>query len=272
MTIQESVAAAIKEMTPEATTEEVVEVKAKEVKAEEEEVKVALPAENVLEVSESQEQIQQALNIFRTLNDPSRAGDFIAQLATTAGIAIKESATPVSTKVAAQTVTEILRESLGEENEDLVLKLAPALEKLISQEVKKPVAQLSMEQAAQQVKVQIDQVFDKFSATLPDFNKLQNEMNDIMQNIKPGPNTSMEKYLLSIYKLAGGTMPVEKSSKENSKVSPAKLVTKLVANAKETKQNVSSGVDESRVVKQSHRPSIREAVLSAAQTLSGTEK
>lgn len=273
MTLQESISAALADETVVEKVEKVEEVvveKSVEKPVEKTKEPVVNEPSDVIEVPESEEEIKQALNIYRTLSNPAQASNYIAELAKTVGLQIKTADVPVTAKVATQTVIDVLREALGEENEDLALKLAPALDKLITQEIKKPLEQLTHEQAAQQVKVEIDATFVKLAAELPDFNKLQNEMTALMADLQPGVKSSPESYLRQLYKLAGGTpaKAVEtKTSEKNSKISPAKLVEKLAKNAKETNSNVSSDVDESRIVKQSHRPSIREAVLAAAATL-----
>lgn len=227
-----------------------------------------------VEIAETPEQLAQALNLYRTLIDPASAKDFVAKLAKDVGLEIKGSETTV--KEVTKSVVEQLKTALGEENEDLALRLAPVFENLLKDAVK-PTESLRLETQIKEAKQEVDDTFSKLSLELPDFDALASKMDEVMKEMAPAKGVSMEKYLRQIYKLAGGTEKTKDSEKTSSKTSEKtsaknevkKVINKITQNAKETKQNVSSDVEESRITNALERPTVKQAVMMAVKELQG---
>lgn len=273
LTLKESIAQAMETLSGEVVDENIeekaVEKPVEKAKTEKIENKTEEKTEEV-EITETPEQLQQALNLYRTLTDPKASRDFVAQLAKDVGLEIKD--TRITPEVATKTIVDKLKESLGEENEDLALRLAPVLEDLLKDAVK-PTENLKLDQQIKEAQNEVNTVFEKLSKELPDFDKLASEMDTIMKEMAPAKGVQMEKYLRQIYKLAGGTVSSSTSSekviKQDTKVNKLKEIEKISKNAKETKQNVSSDVEEDRTTKALERPTAKQAVMMAVRELQG---
>lgn len=221
-------------------------------------------SENVIEVDASPEEINQALALMKNMTNPETQRQFVENMAQQLGIIQKETGAS-KTEIKNQTL-DILNKHLGEENSYLSEQLAGAIDELLDIKVNKPLSQTKLEQKAQEVKTEVDRVYEKMSTAHSDFQALEPKIVELMAEISPGPKATMESYLERLYNIAKGNSPVVDVKKEANKQT-AKTIAKITKNAKETAKNVSSDVDEARVQKGSHRPTAREAVLNAMKDL-----
>lgn len=225
--------------------------------------------ESVVETDLTADEIKEAEILYKSLKNPNQAGLVIKNLATQAGLlAAEEGGSKKTQAQATQAALDILKAELGPENEDLALKFAPALEKIIEQTVKKAlkpveerVVQSEAERAAEFVNNTVSSFIDQYEDAKDP--KIQTKMVELMGQVQPSGKISMFEYVGMIYKLAGGSKEVAKQTSTVAKT--AKTIEKITKNAKEARIPASSDVEDTRVKTGSHRPSAREAVEAAFQ-------
>jgi len=285
MSLAESVKAAFDAQAAPATEETKVEEKAPEtkteVKTEEKPAEEAKVEEPVVETNHTPEEIQRALQIYETLTDPSTQTDAIKFLAEKAGL-IK--AAGGTTHEAVETITDILKAELGEDNAFLADKLGPAIEKILNKTIQPKISKVEFDRRVADVSNEVNSTYSKLAKEFSDFESLDAKMTEMMQVIQPGPKTSMEEYLRTLYRLVGGKGQEAQAKSSSSNSSAAKtgadnktesakktqeVVEKIKKNAEEAKKQVSSDVDEATIQRGKQRPTAREAVLAALNEITG---
>lgn len=229
----------------ETTVEEVVETT--EVKTEPE-VKTEIPT------IDPEQQV--ALDLFKALRDPSRAGSTLQQLADMAGLDLVKKQDRQELK---KDIKTLVKERLGEDNSILADSLGPLLEELLEGAVKdklKPLEDSIFESKKIEFSNRIENeisALDKETKGLS--SKLESRMVELMGEISPGETTPPEKYIRHIFKLA------------KSEFDEAERV--KAQNTKQTKNketvSVQTGVNADRVKSGSKLPTIREAVAAAVR-------
>lgn len=232
--------------TPAPETNE--EVEKKEVNEEKEEKVISVEGAN-------EDEIREALNIWRGLKDPVKGPRIVEYLASEAAkLANKENVSPAK---AAKTTVEVLKESLPPEFQFLADQLGPGIEKLLNTKVEEnlaPFKQQLSETQERQVKSQVDGDMEKFYKAYPDAKELEKEMFELSQDMPQGKKISTYNYLEKLYKLA--TADVRESKKVASKID------KITKQSKEVRE-MSTDVSEDKTRKGSRHPTLNEAIAAA---------
>ena len=194
-----------------------------------------------------------ALNLYNSLNDPDKAKDVVKFLASRIGLRIQEDG-DVTTKTTAKTLAD-LKEGVDPQLHFLIDGLKPAIEKMVENAIV-PVKQAQLKDREQQVASQINQSYDTMRSRYKDFDKQENRMNKLAEEMPYKPGADMVKYLDNPYKLA----TIE--NKEGDAVKGA--VDRINKNAKST-HIPSAETSESTVQTGSKLPTLREAVLAGVK-------
>lgn len=202
------------------------------------------------EVTAQQKEQEQALNVYRLLNDPNTAPAVVKMLAEQLGITQPQ----VKNTQKEPGVAEILQQALGEEYSFLAPKLAEGIEKVIERAVTPLQQQVQRESA----KVEFQTALDRINNTTKgDFNKYESKITALMDEIKPAPGVSVEKYLSNLYTIAknsGGPPPPSQQVQQ--------VVNRMQQNAQERIPSPSAAT-ENRVVKGPVLPSLEDAISAA---------
>jgi hypothetical protein len=252
MTLEESVAAAVKENPPETT----VETKTQQTETPKTETpKAEEPKQPTAEEIARNEKLDKAIRLYEALEDPTIGPGVLRSLAEKAGIlGVKEGKT--ETQIT-KTVVDVLKESLGAEYEFLAPGLAKGISEIVRQTVAeqiRPVQEQTNEAIERAVKADVDSAYAKMESTHKDFKKYDAEMTALSKRLPYTGDYPMEEYLENLYTL------VTKDVKETKIVGDT--VDKINKNAKELRDS-STEVQDTRVSKGSKLPSIDESVRAA---------
>ena len=199
-----------------------------------------------------------AMDLYNSLNDPTRAGEVVKFLAARAGLKIQED--EVTPKAATKETIEELKNGIDPNLHFLVDGLKPAIEKMINSRVEaalNPVKQAQLQDRETQVMSQINTAYDVMRGRYKDFNKYEGMMNSMSENLPYKPGSDMVKYLDSLYKLA------TYETKEGKAVGDA--VNRINKNAQQHVNVQSAETSEGTVQQGSKLPSLREAVLAGVR-------
>lgn len=236
--------------------EEVQEVeKVEDEKSEEKKVEKAEEKEEVEDDLSQEEQVN-ARQLFKALKNPETANSVISILAQKAGLLIKSGETK---KEAVQTVTDVLKESLGEQYSFLADGIGKGIEKLLKNQEEKFKSQLTALQQ-EKLKDNFETAWDSLKGEIDDFEDMSPSIEKLIDEFPHNGKTSLKVYLKRLYNLA----IQEKSEGKAVK----RAIEKMQQGAKEGKKISSSGIDDSRVKEGSKFPSIEEAVQQAVDELS----
>ena len=182
----------------------------------------------------------------------------VTQLAKSIGFDVSKPATKVEAKEQAKTITDELREHLGDDLGFLADKLAPAMEKLIQRGVEQmmtkeiePLKQQQHEQAVRAAESQTEAMMEAFTAKHSDWKQHEKEMVALGKKMVPGEGMDDMEYMESLYYLA--TKDVSEAEKAK------KLATRMQESAAKSEES-GSGVSGDKVaVSPTKLPSFREA-------------
>lgn len=233
----------------------VEETKTTEIKVKDKEVE-EIKQKEIPKTPELDQETQEAIALYNSLKDPEKGKIVIEMLAKRAGLVPGEQ----PTKTEKKTITQRIKESLGEENSILADALGPALDQIISEAVQEkihPITQSLQEERIQEFSSRIDATIEKLNTdTKGESKKLEKEMLKVMDKVNPSKGTSPEDYINMVYKIASGnTAEVERIKRTNEK---------QIENKKST-TGVQTGVNSERIKSGSKLPTIREAVLAASR-------
>ena len=198
-----------------------------------------------------------ALDLYNSLQDPSKARDVVKYLAAKAGLQVQEEDS--SPKQAIKQTLADLKEGIPPEMHFLIDGLKPAIEKIVTKAIDDnitPLKQAQLQDKEQLVLSQINTAYDTMRTKHKDFDKYEGQMNKLSEDFTYRPGTDMIKYLEGLYKLA--SMEV----KEGEAVSHA--VSKINKNAQRVNLQ-SAETSEGTVQQGSKLPSLREAVLAGVK-------
>lgn len=199
---------------------------------------------------------QAAVELFKALKDPERAGSTLQQLAQLAGLDLVKKA---DQKVLTKGIKDLVKERLGEDNSILAESLGPLLEEVLEKAVEdrlKSIKDDLTEQKRTEFAAKIEDTWTKLDTETKGLaSKLEKQMLALMEDIDPGKNTPPEKYLRHIYKLAKADYDeAEKIKAQNTKRDQNKKA-----------PSVQTGVNADRVKSGSRLPTIKEAVEAAVR-------
>jgi hypothetical protein len=217
-------------------------------------------ADPVEEVDLSQEELGNAVRLFKALANPETRAGVIKMMAEQAGYDLGKAK---DAKALSRDLKTVLREKLGD-SADLLQsdKIAEALDEVLEERVKKitdPVLErLSRaEQEANQNKANtaMDAMFKRHDITVGDREKVAGMMLKKMERMPATPTTDINEYLDDIYSLVSKDAAGSKKVKE--------VVDKIKSNANDVRASGDGGTDEKRIKSRSGVTSIREAVEAA---------
>lgn len=196
----------------------------------------------------SSQEIEQAMNVYRILNDPSTAPHVVRALAEKMGLIQP----PVTPKEEKPSLSALLSQSLGDEYAFLAPKLAPALESAFSS------ALAPLQQQIQRTAVENEYnraVAELNAETKGGYGQVEQKISDLMDVMKPAPGVPLKTYLANLYRIAGGPAPSVTQGVQ-------KVVNRMVQNANERIPSPSAAT-ENKIVKGPKLPTVDEAVLAA---------
>lgn len=212
-------------------------------------------------------QIEEAVNFYNAIRDPSQQKEIIAELARRAGL-IKPNEQP--TRAEEKQYKELLAEVLGEEYPDLKDKFSKILEAFEKQNDEKlnAVKQELYNERMQRAVTEFEEEFSNFikenKVTESDAAKMLKEIEDLPPSVgKNGKRIALTTYLGKIHQLVAG-----KKAEVDKEVKRAE---KIQNNLKERSTHLSSDVSEDRLRKGSKLPSIKEAIKAASEGITFDE-
>jgi hypothetical protein len=246
------------------TTETEVAAPVVETKKEEKAPEAAVAETPTVEVEASPEEVRNALNLLRQLNDPAQAEATFEYLAKQGGYDLTKK---TEVKALARDSKAILKEKLGDHYDILNgEKIAEALDEIVQERLKtatKPLEENQRLAAQAENERQADAAMQSFfkragiDEKMEVREELAGKMMKKMEKLPPARGTNVDEYLDDIYKLVAPPAEPKKVEREVTK----KVVDRINKNAKEAKASgEGSGIDESRIKVGSKNPSLDEAV------------
>ena len=240
------------------TVENATSMEAEKLKKEKLEADAALA--NELEVDASPDEVRQALNLLRQLNDPEKAAATFRFLAEQGGYDLTKRS---EAKQLVRDSKAILKEELGDSYDVLGGDaIAKALDRILETKVKeatKPLEDNARLAAQQANEVKADAAMQSFFSRhkIPDTvavrEELAGRMTAKMAKMPPTANTDVNEYLDDIYTVVG---KVDAETRTTTKV-----VTRMIKNAKEAKvSGEGDAIGDERIKRGSKNPSLDEAV------------
>ena len=196
----------------------------------------------------------QALELLEALEDPNRAKVVISHLARQAGLDAFE--TRKEETQAIKTAKAIVKRHLGEDYAFLTDKLGDALEELIDDRVGS--ARKDFETREQtRAQREFERDYQDFLVT----NKVTEDeagiMTQIADELQPGKNVTVKKYLAQLLKLSRTQLAEKATQKQKQQ--------KIEDNFKRRPESIGIEANELRMVKPPKTISVRDAVLAASR-------
>jgi hypothetical protein len=175
---------------------------------------------------------KEARILYNALADPKQRGAVIAALAHEAGLLTRQPETKKEEKAQVQSIKDLVKETLGPEYNFLAPKLGEVFEKIVETQRQE---QEEKDAVAEQARVvnEVQRATTKLSKeTNGHSDKIQDRMNELADQILPGPNMSVDQYLRHLYTLAtaGSRSPqkanVEDRQRRNANDSASRLSVK----------------------------------------------
>ena len=144
-----------------------------------------------------------ANDLFRSLNDPASAKVIVKALAEQAGLI----ETKQEEKIVVKTITELLKEQLGEDLAFLGDKLGPAIEAVVKQQVAeqtKDIRQTQLSAQEQALNTKIDNAITKLDTEHTDFKDHKADILKLMDTHLPSKDQDVNEYFLDLYHIAKG--------------------------------------------------------------------
>lgn len=144
-----------------------------------------------------------AASLFKMLKSPETALDTIRMLAKQAGII----ETKAEAKVAAKTITDLLKEELGEEYAFMADKLAPAIEKatrhLVDENTKELKDKFNADSEAR-IAAEVDAGLKQLTEDFDDADDYLKDIYELMDENPPSAKAKAENYFKDLYHIAKG--------------------------------------------------------------------
>ncbi len=270
-TVNDAIADAARQLTAEAKAAGVEVPETEEITEETTETSEETTEEVSEEVEEttdglSDDEKEEAARLYRALKDPKAAGPIIAALAQQAGILnpAKPAETVKEKKVEAKKVTELLKEGLGKEYEFLADRLGTSIEKILEQERQVQAVQidaLAQENIVREINSTLSSLAKESKG---ESKKLEARMTELMDEIKPGENVSIDKYLRRIYAIAASEKRPTQTTRQN--------VERINRNAADVPGRITSSSAVHETATPPKKMNLNEAVAWAAKELTKGKK
>lgn len=175
--------------------------------------------DDAAELAQQKVETDNAVKFYRAITNPETAEQVLSNIAKKAGYKL-ENLTPPQRKAIASGIEEALREEMGDEYSLLPANFATGIEKAVSLHSKNLQSKIEDLEARLTDRDQrehqsaTDQAIKWASETLTDFDtpQMQKRVLREMRDLPPSSGTDLRKYIVKMYKLAGGT--VESNSQE----------------------------------------------------------
>ncbi len=144
-----------------------------------------------------------ARDLFKALNDPASAKIVVKALAEQAGLI----ETKQEEKVVVKTITDLLKEQLGDDLAFLGDKLGPAIEAVVKAQVAeqtKDIRQTQLSAQEQALNTKIDNAITKLETEHTDFNDHKADILKLMDTHLPSKDQDVNEYFLDLYHIARG--------------------------------------------------------------------
>ena len=205
------------------------------------------PEEPAAPEGPSREEQEQALNVYRMLNDPKTGPHVAKMLAERFGILQPEKREEPKRPTAA----DYLAQSLGSEYAFLAPKLASGLEGYIQSVVAPLQEQFQRSQVAQEFSQATESLN---SSTRGDYAKHESKIVELMDIMRPAPGVPIKSYLSHLYTIAKGSPPPTGAVQ--------RTVERMTRNAQEALPPPSAAT-ENKVIKGPALPSLQVAIEAA---------
>lgn len=220
------------------------------------------PADNDESNALTDDQIKEAQNLYKSLQDPVTAKLVIAGLAERLGLNKAETKTEV--KESKKSIQEILKTALGPEFEFLSDKIGKGIEEVLNQE-KAERNELAQQEKSAQVAQEVKTAWKDLEKTTNGRSKtVEAKMNELAKNFLPGPTVSVKTYLGQLYTLATASTPN----------SDKKVIDTIKKNQSDTSGRLRAvgGAADNTKMPPPGKMNINQAVAWAAQQLEGKQK
>jgi len=245
----------LKESIEKAANEQ--EAKVEDTKTEEEKVEESVESETF----KSDPEIEEAINFYKALKDPSQQVEIIAELARRAGLLNK---TEQPTKSEVKKYTQLMEEVLGQEYPDLKDKMAKVFDAFEKENdtkllyLKHQMDVEKQEAMAQAFETEFASFIKENKVTEAVASRMIKEIEELPPSKgKDGRMIPLSNYLSKIHRIA--------NSDVKKVVDTEKRIEKVNSNLAQRATNLQSDVSESRLKQGSKLPTIREAVQAAYQ-------
>ena len=215
------------------------ETKEEEIKETEKEKEIK---EELEEAEVDPEELDNALKLFRALNDPETGPSIIKVMAEKAGIS--SDSTKKEVKAAAKTINDVVMEKLGPDFSVLGGKLSEILETVVPAivaQVAKPIQERTIATEQAQIKrelgIALDASFNKYDE-VPE--KVQRKVSALVDEMPPKPGTDPEKYFDRIVKIAANELEIELKPRKIKEESSEKKQEKIVRNKRDAFSRLAS--------------------------------
>src|SRR5437870_3220683 len=214
----------------------------KETKEEVKETKEELEIKEELEDEVDPVELDNALKLFRALNDPETGPSIIKVMAEKAGIS--SDSTKKDVKAVTKTINDVVMEKLGPDFSVLGGKLSEILETVVPAivaQVAKPIQErtLANEQAIakKELGIALDASFNKYD-DVPE--RVQRKVSALIDEMPPKPGSDPETYFDRIVKIAANELEVELKPKKIKEESSEKKQEKIVRNKRDAFSRLAS--------------------------------
>lgn len=238
LSLSDTIKAAMESAKPkEEVKEKKVEVKKEDATKEDKKVEKKGETEEV-----SPEEIKAFKELKILLSDPKTAKETLTILANKSGVNLREVETKKEVKEAVKTITDELRDSLGDDFKFIADILGPGLEKVIKAEVSKGTESFKDYQRNQEVnklQTEISDAVDSSFGKYENSNEFEADVHKLMDSFKRDGSISHADYfdnLLIIAAAKKGVLLIPKGTKDIKKVDEVKAK----ANAKDAASRLAS--------------------------------
>lgn len=159
------------------------------------------------ETEEEKTEREEAIRLYRALNG-DKGVTILSMLAREAGIKLADESTTKTEKKDA--IMDMLEEHLGSQYKFLAPKLGPVLKGLLEESKRETAAEIAKINS-RDLERTTDLALTEIMAENKDFHLFTKQIEELMKEISPAPNTSQKAYLTRLYKLAKADAQSESS-------------------------------------------------------------
>jgi len=159
-----------------------------------------------------EEDLIKAKDLYKVLQDPNAAPHVIRAMATAAGIKLGDVETKQDVKVATKSISELIKEEMGDEYKFLGDKLGKVIEKVLTtyvtaetDKVKNEIATDRAEKQRESLGIILDEVFSNYT-NIDD--KFQKKVYELVKEIPPKAGSDPKQYFTRMVNLASNELGI----------------------------------------------------------------